>query len=102
MYKHLWVTPNRRRERYPTGEYPFQHEGGAGLPEWTKENRSLAETDVVMWYVFGVNHIPRLDDWPVLPVERVGVTLKSVGFQAKSCRGCRAFDGNLPKVQWPI
>ena len=84
MYKHLWVTPNRRAERYPAGEYPFQHEGGAGLPEWTKQNRSLTETDVVMWYVFGVNHIPRLEDWPVMPVERIGFMLKPVGFFKRS------------------
>ena len=30
MYKHLWVTPNVPAERYPAGDYPFQHPGGAG------------------------------------------------------------------------
>ena len=27
---HLWVTPYRRDERFPAGEYPNQHEGGDG------------------------------------------------------------------------
>jgi len=26
-------------------------------------------------YVFGVTHIPRLEDWPVMPVERIGFLL---------------------------
>jgi primary-amine oxidase len=84
MYQHLWVTPNRREERYPAGEYPFQHEGGAGLPSWTKQNRNLVNKDVVMWYVFGVNHITRLEDWPVMPVERIGFMLKPTGFFKRS------------------
>ena len=41
MYKHLWVTKNSDSEKYPAGDYPFQHPGGAGLPEWTKANRNI-------------------------------------------------------------
>jgi hypothetical protein len=26
-------------------------------------------------YVFGLTHIPRLEDWPVMPVERIGFML---------------------------
>jgi primary-amine oxidase len=80
MYQHLWVTKNTEEERYPAGDYPFQHEGGDGLPRWTQANRSIENTDVVMWYVFGLNHIPRIEDWPVMPVERLGFTLKPMGF----------------------
>ncbi|MEY3531438.1 MAG: hypothetical protein RLY68_440, partial [Actinomycetota bacterium] len=72
MYKHLWVTKNHEAEKYPAGDYPFQHPGGAGLPEWTKANRNIENEDVVLWYVFGTNHIPRTEDWPVMPVERTG------------------------------
>lgn len=84
MYHHLWVTPNRHSERYPAGDYPFMHDGGAGLPEWTAADRSLVDTDVVLWYSFGTNHIPRTEDWPVMPVERVGFHLKPVGFFRRS------------------
>ncbi|KAG5059227.1 hypothetical protein JHK87_000256 [Glycine soja] len=31
-------------------------------------------------YVFGVTHIPRLEDWLVMPVERIGFTLMPHGF----------------------
>ena len=84
MYRHLWVTKNSQAERYPAGEYPYQHEGGDGLPRWSKADRSLENEDVVMWYVFGLNHIPRLEDWPVMPVERLGFILKPVGFFKRS------------------
>ena len=84
MYQHLWVTPHEPTERYPAGDYPFQHEGGAGLPAWTAADRSLVDTDVVLWYVFGTNHIPRTEDWPVMPVERTGFHLKPSGFFRRS------------------
>jgi primary-amine oxidase len=84
MYKHLWVTKNSDSEKYPAGDYPFQHPGGAGLPEWTKANRNIENEDVVLWYVFGTNHIPRTEDWPVMPVERTGFHLKPSGFFARS------------------
>jgi primary-amine oxidase len=84
MYQHLWVTPFDPDERYPAGDYPFQHAGGAGLPAWTAADRATADTDVVLWYVFGTNHIPRTEDWPVMPVERTGFHLKPVGFFDRS------------------
>ena len=84
MYHHLWVTQFHENERYPAGDYPFQHEGGAGLPEWTKDDRNLVNSDLVLWYVFGTNHIPRTEDWPVMPVERTGFHLKPSGFFKRS------------------
>ena len=80
MYRHLWVTPHAPDERYPAGDYPFQHPGLAGLPTWTRADRPTDDTDVVLWYVFGTNHVPRPEDWPVMPVERAGFHLKPVGF----------------------
>jgi primary-amine oxidase len=81
MLEHqLWVTPYRPDERYPAGEYPYQSAPGEGLPAWTAEDRELAETDVVLWYVFGAHHFPRLEDWPVMPVVNIGFHLRPVGF----------------------
>jgi primary-amine oxidase len=77
---HLWVTPFAADERYPAGEYPNQHEGGDGLPRWTEADRSLEGEDVVLWYTFGSHHVPRLEDWPVMPVVRCGFELRPVGF----------------------
>ena len=57
-----------------------QSKGSAGLPEWTKADRSIADTDIVLWHVFGIHHIPRPEDWPVMPVDVVSFSLKPVGF----------------------
>jgi primary-amine oxidase len=78
--KHLWVTPYHPGEKYATGDYPNQHPGGAGLPEWTQANRSIENTDVVVWYTIGMHHIPRPEEWPVMPVSSLGFSLKPLGF----------------------
>ena len=78
--RHLWVTPFRPDERFPAGDYPNQDPGGAGLPAWTKADRPIEDTDVVLWYTLGSNHITRPEDWPVMPVERAGFMLRPAGF----------------------
>ena len=78
--KHLWVTPYEPGERYAAGDYPNQHPGGAGLPEWTSADRPVAGRDIVVWYTFGHHHVPRPEDWPVMPVATIGFMLKPVGF----------------------
>jgi primary-amine oxidase len=80
MTQHLWVTPYQADERYAAGDYPNQHPGGDGLPKWTQGDRPIENTDVVVWYTFGHHHIPRPEDWPVMPVAYSGFTLKPVGF----------------------
>jgi len=76
----LWVTPFRPDERRAAGDYPNQHTGGAGLPAWTAQDRPVVDTDIVLWHSFGVTHIPRPEDWPVMPVEYTGFSLIPVGF----------------------
>lgn len=76
----LWATPYTPAERFPAGDYPNQHPTGDGLPRWTAADRSLVNTDLVIWYVFGHNHVPRLEDWPVMPVATIGFALKPDGF----------------------
>ncbi len=76
----LWVTPYSPDERRAAGEYPNQHAGGDGLPRWTAGDRSLVDTDVVLWYSFGVTHFVRPEDWPVMPVEYAGFLLSPFGF----------------------
>lgn len=77
---HLWVTPYHPDERHAGGEYPNQHPGGLGLPEWTRADRSVKDTDIVLWHTFGLSHVARPEDWPVMPVERCGFRLKPWGF----------------------
>ncbi|CAN1294249.1 Amine oxidase [copper-containing] zeta, peroxisomal [Linum perenne] len=77
----LWVTPYARGEMFPGGEFPNQNPRvGEGLATWVKQDRQLEENDIVLWYIFGVTHVPRLEDWPVMPVERTGFHLMPHGF----------------------
>jgi primary-amine oxidase len=77
---HLWVTPFDPSEMHGAGQYPNQHAGGAGLPAWTAANRSTENTDIVVWYTMGHNHIPRPEDWPVMPTQYMGFKLQPLGF----------------------
>jgi primary-amine oxidase len=63
----LWVTPYRPDELYAAGDYPTQSRGGDGLPAWTAANRPIEKTDIVAWYTFGMHHVVRAEDWPVMP-----------------------------------
>jgi primary-amine oxidase len=78
--KHLWVTPYEPTERYAAGDYPWQNPGPDGLPRWTQADRSIENTDVVVWYVVGAHHVPRVEEWPVMPVAKAGFLLVPDGF----------------------
>jgi primary-amine oxidase len=78
--RHVWVTPYREEEKYAAGNYPNQSMGGDGLPQWTAADRPIANTDVVFWYTFGHTHIPRPEDYPVMPTAYIGFLLKPNGF----------------------
>ncbi len=84
MTKHLWVTPYDPAEKFAAGDYPNQHPGDAGLPEWTAADREIENTNIVVWYTLGHLHIPRPEDWPVMPVSYIGFMLKPVGFFDRS------------------
>jgi primary-amine oxidase len=87
----LWVTPYAVDERFPAGEYPNQSTGGEGLPEYTANDRPIVDEDLVVWYTFGMHHVVRLEDWPVMPRQQVGFMLQPFGF----------FDSN-PILDLPI
>jgi primary-amine oxidase len=76
----LWVTAFDPAERFAGGEYPNQSRGGDGLPAWTAADREIADRDLVVWYTFGMHHVVRLEDWPVMPRQHVGFTLQPFGF----------------------
>ena len=64
----LWVTPYDPTERYASGVYVMGSKGDDSLPAWTKQNRSIVNTDIVAWYTMGFHHVPRPEDWPQMPV----------------------------------
>jgi primary-amine oxidase len=78
--RHLWVTPARDDELRAAGEFPNQHPGGAGLPAWTAADRPVTDTSIALWHTVGVTHFCRPEDFPVMPVEYTGFTLRPAGF----------------------
>lgn len=76
----LWVTKHSSDERWPAGAYPVQSETDSGMTEWIKDDAPLVNTDVVLWYVFGIHHITRMEEWPIMSVDTVSFWLKPTGF----------------------
>ncbi len=76
----LWVTRQHDDERWPAGAYPTQSVEDDGMSRWISDDEPLEDTDVVLWYVFGIHHVTRPEDWPVMPVDTVSFWLKPFGF----------------------
>ena len=77
---HVWITPFDETEMFAAGNYPNQSHGDDGLLKYTDQNRSIIDEDIVLWYTLGVTHIPRPEDFPVMPVVIAGFGLKPSGF----------------------
>lgn len=64
----------------------MQSMGGDGIASAIKnrkeagEDTSVRDQDVVVWHTFGSTHNPRIEDWPVMPCEKMTVGLKPVNF----------------------
>lgn len=78
----LWVTADDADQRHPAGEYPAW--GDCGLPDWVAANRPVRNTDIVVWHTFITTHIPRPEDWPIMPVDYAGFELRPYGFFDRS------------------
>ena len=78
--KHLWVTRYAPTERYPAGDLVNQSAARSGLPDYVADDASIDGHNIVLWHTFGLTHFPRLEDWPIMPVDRCGFRLRPVGF----------------------
>jgi primary-amine oxidase len=76
----LWVTQYAEGEEYPAGQYPASNKVYDGLPQWTARNRPIGNNDIVVWYVAGITHIVRPEEWPVMPAHHMGFSLMPFGF----------------------
>lgn len=81
---HVWVTKYQPQELYAGGDYPNQTQPGKGLPKYIADDQPLTNQDIVLWYTMGVTHIPRPEDWPVMPTHRVGFKLVPRGFFSRN------------------
>ena len=78
---HVWVTPFREEERHAAGNYPNQSQGGDGLPRWTEQDRPHRQhRHRPLVHLRPHAHLPRPEDYPVMPTAYIGFLLKPNGF----------------------
>ncbi|KAF2198065.1 copper amine oxidase-like protein [Delitschia confertaspora ATCC 74209] len=67
---HVWVTKYRDDELYAAGRFTMQSQiEKGGVKDMVERDEGVTNEDVVLWSVFGLTHNPRVEDWPVMPVE---------------------------------
>ncbi|KAK5270272.1 hypothetical protein LTR99_005656 [Exophiala xenobiotica] len=78
---HVWVTKYRDEELFAAGEFTNQSQiEQGGVADAVARNEDVEDDDVVVWNVFGLTHNPRVEDWPVMPVEIHELQLKPADF----------------------
>lgn len=77
---HFWATPYDPTQMYGGGDFPNQRAGADGLPVWANSDASIENQDVVVWYTFGLTHIPRPEDYPVMGQTSMGFRIVPFGF----------------------
>ncbi|RSH83056.1 hypothetical protein EHS25_005766 [Saitozyma podzolica] len=78
---HIWVTSYRDGELFCAGQYTNQSRGTAGgIADWVARKDNVENTDLVLWHTFALTHIPRVEDFPVMPVEIHTISLKPNNF----------------------
>lgn len=97
----IWVTKYQDDELFAAGEFTNQSKQSEGVEVWAGRNDGVENEDVVLWHsmlshltspailancppAFGLTHNPRIEDFPVMPMERVSVMLKPDGFFTKN------------------
>ncbi|KAF8847058.1 putative copper amine oxidase [Acephala macrosclerotiorum] len=78
---HVWVTKYRDGELFAGGRYTLQSQDEiGGVSDAIKRRDDVLNTDVVVWSCFGLTHNPRVEDWPVMPVDIFQLHFKPVDF----------------------
>lgn len=71
-------------ELYAGGRYTNQSRGGTGVRGWAARGDDIKDKDLVVFVQFGINHVPRIEDFPVMPCEILKVSFKPVNFFTKN------------------
>ncbi|KAG1902546.1 copper amine oxidase [Suillus fuscotomentosus] len=90
-HKTLWVVRDKEgadgSRMWPSGKYVPQtrEEPEDSVGRWVKDgNGSIENEDIVLYLTVGTTHIPRPEDWPVMPVEHVNLMFKPNNFFTKN------------------
>ncbi|KIW99532.1 uncharacterized protein Z518_11271 [Rhinocladiella mackenziei CBS 650.93] len=84
-HHHVWVTKYKDGELFAAGEFTNQSQKEVGgVADAAARNEDVENEDVVVWNVFGLTHNPRVEDWPVMPVEIHQLHLRPADFFDKN------------------
>lgn len=76
----LWVSKYNPNELYSAGDYPNQSKGGQGVVNYVADKQDIDNQDIVLWPTLGFDHIPRVEDWPIMPTMFMKITLRPYNF----------------------
>lgn len=76
----VWVTKYRDHELYAAGEFTNQSQKDTGVGVWANGVDNVRNEDCVVWATLGFTHIPRVEDFPVMPVETHNIQLAPFNF----------------------
>ena len=76
----LWATHYAEGEDWSAGLYPNLSTKDEGLPAFVVQKRSINNEDLVLWYTMGFRHVPRPEDFPILPTTWHELTLRPAFF----------------------
>jgi primary-amine oxidase len=79
-----WFTAYRDGEQSAAADFPTTAPEGQGLPAYIADDQPLIEKDVVLWFTFGVTHVPRPEEWPVMNMHKTGFMLMPVNFFSRN------------------
>jgi primary-amine oxidase len=78
-HRAAWLTRYKDEEQYASGTYVVQSSESTGLPGYAN-GEPLENSDVVLWHTVNHVHIPRPEEWPVMPRTSVGFSIAPFGF----------------------
>ncbi|PCI88725.1 MAG: hypothetical protein COB24_01810 [Hyphomicrobiales bacterium] len=76
----LWVTKYNADELYSAGDYPNQSLGGEGIVKYVADRENIDNQDIVLWPTLGFDHIPRAEDWPIMPTMFMQISIRPFNF----------------------
>ena len=80
-HHHVWITKYADDELFAAGEFTNQSQTeSGGVADMAARGDEVENSDVVVWNVFGLTHNPRVEDWPVMPMEKHEIHLRPSDF----------------------
>lgn len=78
---HVWVTRHQEGDLWAGGKWTTNSsEETDGISSYVAGSDSVRNEDVIVWITFGMTHLPRVEEFPIMPTESSSVMLKPVDF----------------------